>query len=151
MDRIAVKNRPCMSISRGRRGRRDVGRVGLRDRRGFEGMDALVRSGVGSTDADERRPGVCELGLLNASVLPVLGCSWLLSVRDDGDGFEPTASTAGFGLLGRRERVGLLHGTVQTASSPGDGTTVTASFPARRRPATAATATPDPIRATGAS
>lgn len=36
----------------------------------------------------------------------------------------------GFGLLGMRERVGLLQGTIRVASSPGDGTTVTASFPA---------------------
>ena len=72
-----------------------------------------------------------------------------LSVRDDGDGFDPATSTAGFGLLGMRERVQLLHGTVQIGSSPGDGTTVTASFPAQRRPATAATATPDPVRRTG--
>ena len=28
-----------------------------------------------------------------------------LSVRDDGDGFDPATSTAGFGLLGMRERV----------------------------------------------
>ena len=34
-----------------------------------------------------------------------------LSVRDDGDGFDPATSTTGFGLLGIRERIQLLHGT----------------------------------------
>ena len=72
-----------------------------------------------------------------------------LSVRDDGEGFDPASRTAGFGLLGMRERVQLGHGTIQVESSPGNGTTVTASFPALRRPAKAATAAPDPTRRTG--
>ena len=71
-----------------------------------------------------------------------------LNVRDDGEGFDPASRTAGFGLLGMRERVGLLHGAVQIESSPGEGTTVSASFPAQRRPATAATAPPHPVRRT---
>jgi signal transduction histidine kinase len=74
-----------------------------------------------------------------------------LTVRDDGDGFDPTTSTAGFGLLGMRERVQLLHGTVQIESSAGEGTTVTARFPAQRRPAKAGSAIPHPIHATAAS
>ena len=74
-----------------------------------------------------------------------------LSVRDDGDGFEPTTSTAGFGLIGIRERVQLLQGTVQIASSPGQGTTVTASFPVQRLASTSPPAEPKLIRATGAS
>ena len=57
-----------------------------------------------------------------------------LSVRDDGDGFDPTVSTCGFGLRGVRERVELIRATVQVGSSAGEGTTVTASFPAQRRP-----------------
>jgi signal transduction histidine kinase len=72
-----------------------------------------------------------------------------LSVRDDGDGFDQGSRTAGFGLLGMRERAGLLHGAVHIESSPGAGTTVSASFPAQRRPAAAATATPDRTRRTG--
>jgi len=58
-----------------------------------------------------------------------------LSVRDNGDGFDPSLSTAGFGLLGMRERVQLLDGEIEIESSPGNGTLVTASIPARRRPA----------------
>jgi signal transduction histidine kinase len=53
-----------------------------------------------------------------------------LSVRDDGDGFDPAARTAGFGLLGMRERAELLNGTLDIDSAPGNGTTVTAMLPA---------------------
>lgn len=35
-----------------------------------------------------------------------------LSVRDDGQGFDPESRTAGFGSLVMRERVQLLHGTI---------------------------------------
>ena len=72
-----------------------------------------------------------------------------LSIRDDGQGFDPASRTAGFGLLGMRERAGLLHGAVHIESSPGEGTTVSASFPAQRRPSTVATAAPGPTRRTG--
>ena len=56
-----------------------------------------------------------------------------VTVRDDGRGFDPAAHTDGFGLLGMRERVELLRGTLDVASSPGDGTTIIASFPAGYR------------------
>ena len=72
-----------------------------------------------------------------------------LSVRDDGEGFDPGSRTAGFGLLGMRERAEILHGAVHIESSPGEGTTVSASFPAQRRPSTVAIAAPDPTRRTG--
>ena len=69
-----------------------------------------------------------------------------LTVRDDGEGFDATASTAGFGLLGMRERVALLQGAVRIESSPGAGTTVTASFPVQRRPADAQATQPQRLR-----
>jgi len=53
-----------------------------------------------------------------------------VTVRDDGRGFDPTIQSDGFGLIGMRERVELLRGTLEVASSPGRGTTVTATFPA---------------------
>ncbi len=60
-----------------------------------------------------------------------------VEVRDDGAGFDPAADTSGFGLLGMRERVELLDGTLQIDSSPGAGATVRASFPVQRRALTA--------------
>jgi len=52
-----------------------------------------------------------------------------VSVRDAGRGFEPEGSTAGFGLVGMRERVESLGGTLAVQSAPGAGTTVTARLP----------------------
>jgi signal transduction histidine kinase len=51
-----------------------------------------------------------------------------VEVADDGRGFDPTAQHAGFGLLGMRERVALLHGELEVLSSP-DGTRVVAALP----------------------
>ncbi len=59
-----------------------------------------------------------------------------LSVRDDGRGFDPSAQTEGFGLLGMNERVQLLEGTLDVKSAPGAGTTIVARFPERRRRST---------------
>ena len=54
-----------------------------------------------------------------------------VAVRDDGAGFDPTAATSGFGLLGMRERMALLDGRVTVTAAPGEGTTVAASVPSR--------------------
>jgi len=71
-----------------------------------------------------------------------------LTVRDDGSGFDPVAHTDGFGLLGMRERVELLSGTLGVASSPGQGTTINATFPAGyRRGAERGTVEPRPMDA----
>ncbi|HET7047433.1 MAG TPA: GAF domain-containing sensor histidine kinase [Solirubrobacteraceae bacterium] len=55
-----------------------------------------------------------------------------VTVRDDGRGFDTAAQTSGFGLLGMRERVELLRGTIEVESSPQRGTTVTATLPPLR-------------------
>jgi two-component system, NarL family, sensor histidine kinase DevS len=54
-------------------------------------------------------------------------------VSDDGRGFDPSARTAGFGLMGMRERSDLLGGRLSVDSSPGGGTTVSATFAVARR------------------
>ena len=51
-----------------------------------------------------------------------------LRIHDDGHGFDPGEPSEGFGLAGIRERVALLHGELEVASSP-LGTTVTAALP----------------------
>jgi signal transduction histidine kinase len=56
-----------------------------------------------------------------------------ISVRDNGSGFDPSAATAGFGLIGMRERAELLDGVLQILSAPGEGTVVRATLPVRRR------------------
>ena len=59
-------------------------------------------------------------------------------VHDDGIGFDPSASTAGFGLTGMRERAGLLGGELAVRAVPGEGTTVAVTFPVTRSVAVAA-------------
>jgi PAS domain S-box-containing protein len=48
----------------------------------------------------------------------------LLIVEDDGHGFDPGASTAGFGLLGMQERASLVGASVEIESAEGQGTTI---------------------------
>jgi signal transduction histidine kinase len=49
-------------------------------------------------------------------------------VWDDGRGFDPETPADGFGLVGMRERVALLHGELELSSSA-DGTHVAAALP----------------------
>ena len=50
-------------------------------------------------------------------------------MTDDGRGFAPLAATAGFGLVGIRERVALVRGRFEVSSAPGAGTTIRAQVP----------------------
>jgi nitrate/nitrite-specific signal transduction histidine kinase len=64
-----------------------------------------------------------------------------VTVEDDGVGFEPlglepAGPRRGLGLIGIRERVSQLQGTVRLESTPGKGTRVTIELPARARAAT---------------
>jgi signal transduction histidine kinase len=53
-------------------------------------------------------------------------------VEDDGLGFEPQESgESGLGLIGMRERVGLVGGRLQIESAAGAGTTLVAEVPLR--------------------
>jgi two-component system NarL family sensor kinase len=60
--------------------------------------------------------------------------SLILAVTDDGVGFDPAAPRAsrvdgGFGLVGLRERVALLGGTLHIDSAPDEGTSVRVTVP----------------------
>jgi signal transduction histidine kinase len=74
-------------------------------------------------------------GAARRAVVEVLEDDRLLhvTVRDDGSGFDPSVMTDGFGVLGMRERAELLDGEILIDSTPGEGATVTAEFPVRRR------------------
>jgi len=53
-----------------------------------------------------------------------------LTIADDGCGFDPQQTpTARFGLVGMRERVALLGGTIDIQSRPGAGTTIVITIP----------------------
>jgi len=53
-------------------------------------------------------------------------------VSDNGEGFDPTAGTGGFGLAGMRERIELAGGELQIESREGAGTRILASVPLTR-------------------
>lgn len=57
-----------------------------------------------------------------------------LTVRDDGRGFDPSdrSSTVGHGLSNMRARAEELGGSFQLESTPGEGTTLSLSFPMKR-------------------
>ena len=60
-----------------------------------------------------------------------------LVIRDDGSGFDVnqalqrTAKSGSLGLLGMKERAGLVGGRLRIESATGQGTTITATFPPR--------------------
>jgi signal transduction histidine kinase len=62
-----------------------------------------------------------------------------LSIEDNGVGFDPECCGRGLGLIGIRERVAHLVGTVRIDSAPGRGTRLTVGLPARARARTADT------------
>jgi signal transduction histidine kinase len=72
-------------------------------------------------------------------------------VTDEGRGFDTASKGSGFGLVGIRERAGLLGGTAEIDSAPGVGTTVTARLPVRRRGADQRPRATDPAADTAAA
>jgi signal transduction histidine kinase len=56
-----------------------------------------------------------------------------IEVRDDGRGFNPAGVDGGFGLLGMRERVDLLGGSLTIESRPGSGSAIQAVLANRHR------------------
>jgi len=59
------------------------------------------------------------------------GSSIMLTVEDDGKGFDPTMESKGLGLRNIRSRAELLEGTVDIDSTPGKGTMTTIEIPYR--------------------
>ena len=52
-----------------------------------------------------------------------------VTVRDDGAGYDPAASSHGFGATGMRERPPLVDGSLSVITAPGAGTTISAELP----------------------
>jgi signal transduction histidine kinase len=57
------------------------------------------------------------------------GGGFVLEVDDDGRGFDIETTTWGMGLRNLRERAESLGGTLEVATTPGEGTTVRATLP----------------------
>jgi len=57
---------------------------------------------------------------------------WLMTIVDDGAGFEPSAVTEDpmhMGLASMLERAEMGGGTLRIVSAPGEGTTIDVSLP----------------------
>ena len=52
-----------------------------------------------------------------------------LQVDDDGQGFDPQARSEGYGLIGMRERVGVMGGQIEVETALGRGTRVAVHLP----------------------
>ncbi|KQU67900.1 MULTISPECIES: histidine kinase [unclassified Rhizobacter] len=63
--------------------------------------------------------------------------AWVLTITDDGAGFDPARERSGHGLLGMEERARLLGGSFELDSRPGAGTTVRVRFEEAARNTTA--------------
>ncbi|HEU4850521.1 MAG TPA: ATP-binding protein [Telluria sp.] len=50
-------------------------------------------------------------------------------ISDDGDGFDPAVASEGIGIIGMRERVVAMGGTICIQSAPAAGTTIAISLP----------------------
>lgn len=57
-----------------------------------------------------------------------------LVIEDDGCGFDVASRTTRFGLLGMRERITMLGGTLDIDSQSGQGTRITAWLPLQKEP-----------------
>ncbi len=56
-----------------------------------------------------------------------------VSISDDGRGFEVNQRAKGMGFRSMRERIGSIHGTIQTQSAPGQGTRVIVQVPIKEQ------------------
>jgi glucose-6-phosphate-specific signal transduction histidine kinase len=59
----------------------------------------------------------------------------VLTVRDDGRGFDTATGSAGSGLVGISDRLAAIGGTLRVDAAPAAGTTLTAVVPTGSRPA----------------
>src|SRR5581483_2992312 len=61
--------------------------------------------------------------------LRAVGQQLCITVRDDGQGFDPANTHSGMGLANLHERTRALHGSVDISSQPGQGTSVLITIP----------------------
>lgn len=90
-----------------------------------EGREALLRVAREATVNAVRHASPTSVGIVVSRQNGML----VLSISDDGDGFDPAAPPQqGFGLTSMRERVESAGGTFRVRSTPGAGTVVEASW-----------------------
>lgn len=89
-----------------------------------EGLTNVVRH------AKARRVSI-DIGTArrSAEIESTLGLALQISVEDDGVGFDTAAVAAGLGLIGMRERIKAIGGTLSIDSARGHGTRLIADLP----------------------
>ncbi|GAA3449902.1 CHASE3 domain-containing protein [Dactylosporangium matsuzakiense] len=93
-------------------------------------LDASVEIGVYYVVAEALTNAVRHAHASVISIRAAIGDAQLaLSVEDDGVGGADPANSIGTGLTGLGDRVAALGGTMQIASRPGAGTTLTITIP----------------------
>jgi len=88
----------------------------------------LVQEGL-TNAAKHASPRRVDIGIGIAAPTGPQPAAILVAVTDDGCGVDPAAPTAGLGLVGLRERVVALAGTLEIASAPGRGFALRARLP----------------------
>ena len=66
------------------------------------------------------------------AVLRFEGRRVILTIEDDGKGFDPTAVAGGYGMRSIRDTLHQLGGRMDVDSTPGFGSHITLSVPFRR-------------------
>jgi signal transduction histidine kinase len=81
--------------------------------------------------AQEGLTNICKHASADSVCIKVWGTSGEvhLLLKDNGEGFDCTQNTTGFGLQGMRERCLALGGAFELASTPGRGCQILATFP----------------------
>ncbi len=113
----------------------------LQDWQTQSGIHSEYQAGEGFSLSDEKEQSlfrVVQEALSNVArhsgaqnvhvVLNAQGGQVIMTVSDDGRGFDPDKATGGYGLKSMRERVEALGGTLEIRSG-GNGTQITASMP----------------------
>ena len=106
-------------------------RVDLEARLGDERLPAAVETAFYRIVQESLTNVARHSGATRVDVLLARApASATLVVEDDGQGFDPERATdSTLGLVGMRERAGLLHGRFTIESRPGQGTTVALEVP----------------------
>jgi signal transduction histidine kinase len=90
--------------------------------------DALFRIGQEAIANSLRHAAPSQLGIrVEYAAMKVV-----LSVEDNGQGFEAGGNTRGFGMQGMRKRAEAIAGRLEVSSSPGKGTRVLVNAPVPR-------------------
>ncbi|MGH2476062.1 MAG: sensor histidine kinase [Candidatus Limnocylindrales bacterium] len=86
----------------------------------------IVQEAIGNAARHSRATGIWIDGELADGAI-------VLTIGDDGIGFDESATARGLGLAGMQERAAILHGSLDVRSMPGAGSTIGLRIPLANR------------------